>query len=187
MKLYLFFLGLIVIAFVSSKTCEDNNDCKDEDEERICSGDNCVQCTDTELHCNIDEYCSKEGTTANKCIKYSDDEKFGEFCQSDDCSNQDTMKICGVCTDGADTWTGACVDNKCYPCSLDGTGLTTQYSDCTPTGVSGIAGSLSSKQIALNSPAFLLQTSQSIGFMVIGFFFFASLLVQCLIMKRAAE
>ncbi|KAJ3434566.1 hypothetical protein M0812_01684 [Anaeramoeba flamelloides] len=187
MRLSLFFLGLLVIAFVRSKTCEDNNDCKDEEEERICSGGNCVQCTDTALHCEIDEQCLKnDEKLKNTCKKYEDDEKFGTFCQSNSCSQSQFKVICGICNSD-DPWEGACVDNKCYPCSLDGTGLTTTYSDCTPTGVSGLGGSLSKKQIASNSPAFFLQTSQSIGFMVIGFFFFVSLLIQCLIMKRAAE
>ncbi|KAJ6234497.1 serine/threonine-protein kinase receptor [Anaeramoeba flamelloides] len=182
MKFAYLLIAFLVVVSVSA-SCENNKGCKEEDAP-WCVDEKCVECSEHE-HCAVDKYCYKSA-----CKKYSDDDKFGEFCNSHTCDDADTAEVCGKCDedDSSYSWTGACVNFKCQPCQITpailvDTYIGIQHPDamCSPQGTSGIKGSISKQQTAGESPNYLLQSSHAIGFMCFGFLVFFMTVMQCFI------
>ncbi|KAJ6239451.1 hypothetical protein M0813_03159 [Anaeramoeba flamelloides] len=184
---------IVVLLFASiALCCSDNIDCTESDSP-ICESGTCVECTGTS-HCDKDKYCDLD---KNKCISYSDDNKYGEFCHTEDCSVYETNEVCGKCEqDDSDNWVkvwqGVCYRNKCYPCKVGTDDMGDQLTqhigvECKPTGVSGIEGKVVYQQQGSARPKDLQQSSLSIAYFVIGFFFFFFVCVQCLIVMKLGK
>ncbi|KAJ3447198.1 hypothetical protein M0813_27197 [Anaeramoeba flamelloides] len=181
------FSVLIFLIIGVAYCCDNHKGCKNEDEP-WCVDSKCVECQN-HTDCDLDKYCTEK----NACKKYSDDNKFGEYCDSERCIDIETMKVCGKCVDNeTTTWRGACIDFKCEMCDLNEDwpneyDLVNQHaglSKCYPKGSNGAAGVVGKYQKATNTPNGLVQNGISIGFFIIGFLFFGVLITQCIIMKK---
>ncbi|KAJ6254143.1 hypothetical protein M0813_12701 [Anaeramoeba flamelloides] len=182
MKLAIVFLALLIISAVYS--CKNSKSCETKDKP-VCNGDKCVECTSA-VHCSIDSWCDKD---KYECKKYSDEDVFGKFCNSQNCTENSVAKVCGGCgKDNQENWVGACINFKCEACSLDystwaANSIVAQHegnAGCFAKGTSGAAGYISSIQYGGQTPAHIRQDATGIGFMCIGFVFFFFLVVQCI-------
>ncbi|KAJ6239340.1 60S ribosomal protein L11 [Anaeramoeba flamelloides] len=174
--------------------CKADSDCT-EDDLYVCDVDNgkCVECSAT-VPCSLDKWCD---TTKQECVEYSDADVFGKFCNSVNCGNYDTAVVCGSCSNQDTDWVGACVDFKCYPCSLsqneaapDGSIMAqhkSQGARCYPKGSSGIAGSVGKYQSGSQTPNHIRQDAYGIGLMMFGFLLFFFLIAQCLTYMRMGK
>ncbi|KAJ6236148.1 hypothetical protein M0813_28069 [Anaeramoeba flamelloides] len=180
-KTITFIIALLLCSVCLCTACTSDKDCNEDTPVCNTETEKCVRCLEAS-DCTYDSYCS-----SNKCQKYSDDELFGEFCNSHDCSQDNDAVVCGKCNDdGSAIWVGVCVNFQCEECSLLETpsnSIAEQHEEngmCFPRSVSGPAGKFKSPQISKDIPGYLVQTSKSIGFLIIGFFFCALLIMQCL-------
>ncbi|KAJ6231256.1 hypothetical protein M0813_05985 [Anaeramoeba flamelloides] len=194
MKYLSIFFALLLVASVYSKDCEHAKDCN-EDEPRCVEG-TCKECF-TSNDCSIDKYCNKV-KGVYECQKYSDDEKLGEFCQSDDCDDAATSVVCGKCDPdgGTHSWTGVCYKFKCYPCQVNDGKFHPADRDivdshdeamCKPSSASGMMGSVTKFQYGNGTPKFALQDASAIGLIFFGLLAFFFLVIQCVTWLRLSK
>ncbi|KAJ6240980.1 hypothetical protein M0813_23629 [Anaeramoeba flamelloides] len=187
MKL-LFFVAFVVL-MTCVLSCSKDSECTSTDNPKCnLEKKKCVECLDSS-HCSANKYCYEQ----SECKSYSDDKKFGEFCQTNECNDSEDKIVCGKCDGTKTIWEGTCLNHKCEQCST-ASGATNKIIaahlntvQCYPKGVSGYAGVVKTPQFESNAPKGFKQNSLSIAFFVVGFFLFFFTVMQCLIMIKVGK
>ncbi|KAJ3430919.1 hypothetical protein M0812_02594 [Anaeramoeba flamelloides] len=170
-------------------SCSKDSECTSTDNPKCnLEKKKCVECLDSS-HCSANKYCYEQ----SECKSYSDDKKFGEFCQTNECKDSEDKIVCGKCDGTKTIWEGTCLNHKCEQCST-ASGATNKIIaahlntvKCYPKGVSGYAGVVKNPQFESNAPKGFKQNSLSIAFFVVGFFLFFFTVMQCLIMIKVGK